>query len=67
MKEESKQLVKKCPVCAREYTEEDYYCGDDGSLLEQDRVLSGNQSFRSVAAPFAADDIRSEPDNALQH
>jgi hypothetical protein len=25
---------KKCPVCKKEYPEEDVYCGDDGSALE---------------------------------
>lgn len=35
MKEATKPRVKKCPVCAREYSEDDNYCGDDGSLLER--------------------------------
>jgi len=29
------QREKKCPVCAREYGEQDNYCGDDGSVLER--------------------------------
>jgi predicted nucleic acid-binding Zn ribbon protein len=34
MKEAKRQLAKKCPVCQKEYPEEDNYCGDDGSALE---------------------------------
>jgi hypothetical protein len=35
MKERPSQRAKKCPACAREYDEEDNYCGDDGSVLER--------------------------------
>lgn len=38
MQEASKQSAKRCPVCAREYAEEDNYCGKDGSLLEQQLI-----------------------------
>lgn len=41
MKEATKQLEKRCPVCAKEYPEEDNYCGSDGSLLEQLRSPDG--------------------------
>jgi hypothetical protein len=41
MKEATKQLEKRCPVCAKEYPEEDNYCGSDGSLLEKVRSLDG--------------------------
>jgi hypothetical protein len=34
MTEAIKQREKKCPVCAKEYPEEDNYCRDDGSALE---------------------------------
>jgi hypothetical protein len=34
MTEAIKQREKKCPVCAKEYPEEDSYCRDDGSVLE---------------------------------
>jgi len=34
MTEATKQREKKCPVCAKEYPEEDNYCRDDGSALE---------------------------------
>lgn len=34
MEEATKGLEKRCPACAREYAEEDNYCGNDGSLLE---------------------------------
>ena len=41
MKEATKQLEKRCPVCAKEYPEEDNYCGGDGSMLEKVRSLDG--------------------------
>ncbi|HYM00580.1 MAG TPA: hypothetical protein VEZ90_16615 [Blastocatellia bacterium] len=31
---ETKQ-PKRCPLCGKEYPENDGYCGDDGTLLEQ--------------------------------
>jgi hypothetical protein len=34
MKESIKERGKKCPICKKEYPEEDIYCGDDGSALE---------------------------------
>lgn len=67
MTEAAKQPGKKCPVCAREYTEEDNYCGADGSLLERDLVLSEQHLSRSAGTPLPADDMNSEPDSALQH
>lgn len=67
MKETAEQCMKRCPVCAKEYPEEDNYCGDDGSLLEQDRVLSGKHLSRSAGTPLTADDMNSEPESALQH
>ncbi|HSB08904.1 MAG TPA: hypothetical protein VLM38_05295 [Blastocatellia bacterium] len=35
MKETTKQREKRCPVCKKEYPDEDNYCGDDGSALEE--------------------------------
>ncbi|HKY03529.1 MAG TPA: hypothetical protein VJQ56_01500 [Blastocatellia bacterium] len=32
--EMSKQAGKICPVCNKEYPQEDNYCGNDGSPLE---------------------------------
>jgi predicted nucleic acid-binding Zn ribbon protein len=43
MKEVNKQPKKSCPVCAREYPEEDNYCGDDGTALKQARSTSGKR------------------------
>ena len=38
--EKVKEARKKtCPVCEKEYPEEDSYCGYDGSLLQQKRGL----------------------------
>jgi hypothetical protein len=34
IKEAAKEPEKRCPLCKREYSEEDNYCGDDGSVLE---------------------------------
>ena len=34
MKEAGKQHGKRCPVCKKEYSEEDNYCEYDGSVLE---------------------------------
>ena len=67
MKEEAKRFVKKCPVCAREYSKEDNYCGDDGSLLEQDQALSGEHLSNSAGTPLTADVMNSAPDSALRH
>jgi hypothetical protein len=44
--EESRK--KKCPVCEKEYPEEDVYCGDDGSALKQTPATSGK-----LASPSA--------------
>jgi predicted nucleic acid-binding Zn ribbon protein len=38
MNEATKPRTKKCPVCQKEYPEEDNYCGDDGSILEEARA-----------------------------
>jgi len=45
MKEATKQLEKRCPVCGKEYPEEDNYCGGDGSLLEKMRSLDGKTAI----------------------
>ena len=67
MTEAAKQPGKKCPACEREYSEEDNYCGHDGSLLEPDGVLSAKHVSRSAGTPLTADDMNSESDSALQH
>jgi hypothetical protein len=41
MKEAIKQRMRRCPVCKKEYPEDDNYCGDDGSVLEQARAPGG--------------------------
>jgi hypothetical protein len=38
MEEATEEREKRCPVCAREYPQEDNYCGHDGSLLEQQLI-----------------------------
>lgn len=48
MKEAKKLREKRCPLCENEYPEEDNYCGDDGSALEQERAVSGNQLSSSA-------------------
>ena len=60
MKEATKQLEKRCPVCAKKYPEEDNYCGDDGSVLEQARALSVKALSRSGGTQMAADGINAE-------
>jgi hypothetical protein len=67
MKEATKQREKRCPVCAREYSEEDNYCGDDGSLLEQAGVTSGKHLSSSAGTPMTADGMNAEPSSVLQH
>jgi hypothetical protein len=56
MKEGIKQHDKRCPVCKKEYPDEDNYCGDDGSALEQVRVALS----RSAGAPTTANDVTAE-------
>jgi hypothetical protein len=34
MKEATKPRSRRCPICKRQYPEEDNYCGVDGSSLE---------------------------------
>jgi len=60
MKEANKQRDKRCPVCKKEYPEEDNYCGDDGSALEQTRATSAKYMSRSAETPTTADDISAE-------
>ena len=43
MKEAIKQRNKRCPVCKKEYPEEDNYCGDDGAALELVPATSAKQ------------------------
>jgi hypothetical protein len=40
MEEPTIQRGKWCPVCEKEYNEQDNYCGDDGSVLERAQVTS---------------------------
>lgn len=56
MKEATKQREKKCPVCAKKYPEEDNYCRDDGSVLEQERALNGKHLSTSTGTPMTPDD-----------
>ena len=56
MKEGIKQHDKRCPVCKKEYPEEDNYCGDDGSALEQIRAAESEQLSRSAEAPTTDND-----------
>lgn len=34
MAENKKELIKMCPLCKREYSQEDNYCDSDGTQLE---------------------------------
>lgn len=52
MKETNKQPEKKCPICKREFFEDENYCPDDGSVLEQvrDSVRYPGQPLAQVSA-----------------
>jgi hypothetical protein len=52
MKQPVEPRTKKCPVCKREFPEEDNYCGDDGSLLEQASTSSGRDGFDNSGRDF---------------
>jgi hypothetical protein len=65
MKEATKQREKTCPVCEKQYPEEDNYCGDDGSILV--RALGGKHHLGSAGTPITADDLNVEPDGVLQN
>lgn len=60
MKEAIKQRDKRCPVCKKEYPDEDNYCGDDGSALEHVRATSAKYISRSAEVPTTADDTTAE-------
>ena len=55
MKETDKQHEKRCPVCRKEYPEEDNYCADDGSALEQAQGSVGYPGQPLV--PMTGDDV----------
>jgi hypothetical protein len=61
MKEATKQREKKCPVCAKEYPEEDNYCRDDGSVLKPVPTTK-NLSEQRVSA----DELNAEFNSVLQ-
>jgi hypothetical protein len=54
MKETDKQHKKRCLVCKREFVEDENYCPDDGSVLEQARD-SGDYPGQPLA-PMTGDD-----------
>lgn len=60
MKEGIKQHDKRCPVCNKEYPEEDNYCGDDGSALEQVRAAGSKQLSSSAGTSTTANDVTAE-------
>lgn len=55
MKETDKQHEKRCPVCKREFFEDENYCPDDGSVLEQAR--DSDDHLRQPVAPMTGDDV----------
>jgi len=63
MNEAVKQRKRRCPVCKKEYPEDDNYCGDDGSVLEQAR-FPGEEGHQP-GAPMAGSDMDAKTDNAL--
>lgn len=65
MKEATESRKKKCPVCEKEYPEEDDYCGDDGSVLEQAPETSGKPPSPS-RNHNDRDDVNAEPKSILQ-
>jgi hypothetical protein len=54
MKEAIKSRTKKCPVCEKEYPDEDNYCGDDGSLLEHPQGLASQRKLHQLGAAYLA-------------
>ena len=60
MKEVIKQHDKRCPVCKKEYPEEDNYCGDDGSALEQMRAGGPKHLSQSAGTPTTTNDVTAE-------
>ena len=60
MKETIRQHKKRCTVCNKEYSEEDNYCGDDGSVLEQARPSTSADSPQA-GPPMTEDDVNAEP------
>ena len=63
MKEADKQRKRRCPVCKKEYPEDDNYCGEDGSVLEQARA-SGGQGPQPGEL-ISGSDVNSKTDNVL--
>lgn len=57
MKEVSKEREKRCPVCKNEYPEEDNYCGEDGSFLEEARAPIDRHDPPLAGTPMRADDV----------
>lgn len=47
-----KQREKRCPVCGKKYPEEDNYCGDDGSVLEDARGSDDQSHPYQLEAPM---------------
>jgi len=43
MKQPIEPHNKRCPVCQKEYPEEDNYCGNDGSALKEIRLIRAQQ------------------------
>jgi hypothetical protein len=66
MNDATQQRGKRCPVCEKEYPEQDNYCGDDGSVLDRSRDTSGKQLPQSVVAPTTLEDMTSESESSLQ-
>ena len=60
MKEGIKQHDKRCPVCKRKYPDEDNYCGDDGSPLEQVQAAESKHLSRSAEATTTVNDVTAE-------
>lgn len=44
MKQTEVPKTKICPLCKKEYPEEDNYCGDDGAALETQQASIGQSS-----------------------
>ena len=65
MKEVNNQRGKRCPICEKQYPEEDTYCGDDGTVLE--RALTTKDLSESAGTPIPADDVNAGRNSVLQH
>jgi len=66
MKKATESRTKKCPVCHKQYPEEDNYCGDDGSVLDYSTELAGEHPAPPSVTPITRDVVNAAPGAALK-